>query len=81
MTFNEIITTCSTIAEKYGVQLVDKSDNPVNDWATLRIEYYKKGRWIGGASYCNAAKHPEYFTPSDLKRIEAQIKYLSRKYA
>lgn len=76
MTLTEIITTCNAIAEKYGVQLVNCS----NEY-TLNIEYHKNGNYIGGAGFIGVAEHPEYFTASDLKGIEAQIKYLSRKRA
>lgn len=76
MTLTEIITTCSAIAEANGVQLVDNSDSD-----TLRLDYYKGGKRIGGASFIGSSAHPEYFNASDLKSVKEQITYLSRKSA
>ena len=82
MTLNEIITTCAEIANRYGVELVDNSENPAEECATIRLEYYKRGEWIGGVSFIGCAARPDYITARDLEGIEEQIKYLSRrKYA
>ena len=71
MTHSEIITTCSAIAAKYGVTLVDLSRDGVTS-----LQYRKNGNYLGGYSLIGSA---EYMTNSDLSEIDAQIKYLSRR--
>lgn len=79
MTLTEIIATVAAMASKYGVEVVDLSDNPKKECATLRLEYRKNNRYIGGYSLIGAAEHPEYFDGSDLKSIQEQLKYVSKR--
>ena len=71
MTHPEFIATCSAIAAKYGVALVDLSREGV-----ASLEYLKNGNYIGGWSLIGSV---EYITTKDIAEIEAQIKYLSRR--
>lgn len=64
------------MATAKGLEAVNLSDD-----YTLRIEYRKNGRYVGGASYIGSAQNPESVDmyPSDFAEAKEQIKYLATK--
>lgn len=78
MTLQEAINEFKALAAAKGLEAVDLSDD-----FTLRIEYSKNGRYVGGASYIGAAEHPQKvcLTPQNFAEAKEQIKYLATKRA
>lgn len=78
MTLQEAINKFEAMATAKGLEAVNLSDG-----YTLRIEYRKNGRYVGGASYIGGAKNPENVDmyPRDFIVAKEQIKYLASKRA
>lgn len=74
MTLQEAINEFKALAAVKGLEAVDLSDD-----YTLRIEYRKNGRYVGGASYIGSAQNPESVNmyPRDFTEAKEQIKYLA----
>lgn len=78
MTLQEAINEFKALAAAKGLDAVNLSDD-----YTLRIEYRKSGRYVGGVSYIGAAEHPQKvcLTARDFAEAKEQIKYLATKRA
>ena len=78
MTLQEAINEFTALAAVKGLEAVDLSDD-----YTLRIEYRKNGRYIGGASYIGSAENPDNvdLPASEFAIAKEQIKYLAAKRA
>ncbi len=76
MTCQEIINMLENIATAYGLEAIDKSDD-----YTLRIEYRKNGRYVGGTSYVGATENPGNIKGQVLRDAEIQIAGIAQRLA
>lgn len=78
MTLQEAINEFTAMAAAKGLEVVDLSDN-----YTLRIEYRKNGRYVGGASFIGSAQNPDSvdLPAREFAIAKEQIKYLATKRA
>lgn len=78
MTLQEAINEFKALAAVKGLEAVDLSDD-----YTLRIEYRKNGRNVGGASYIGSAQNPDNvdLPAREFAIAKEQIKYLATKRA
>ena len=78
MTLQEAINEFTAMAAVKGLEAVDLSDD-----YTLRIEYRKNGRYVGGASYIGSAHNTDSvdLPTREFAIAKEQIKYLAAKLA
>ena len=78
MTLQEAINEFKALAAVKGLEAVDLSDD-----YTLRIEYRKNGRYVGGVSYIGSAQKPDNvdLPAREFAIAKEQIKYLATKRA
>ena len=78
MTLQEAINEFTAMAAAKGLEAVNLSDD-----YTLRIEYRKNGRYVGGTSYIGSAENPDNvcLPPREFAVVKEQIKYLATKHA
>ena len=78
MTLQEAINEFKALAAVKGLEAVDLSDD-----YTLRVEYRKNGRYVGGASYIGSAQNPDSvdYVRREFAIAKEQIKYLATKRA